>query len=81
MGWGGGGGRQLYCTVKLRDQNVKEQFNIEIRNRFEALASNEGESIKQDWLKLEKVYCESADAVLGERGRINSNWFSEERDS
>ena len=32
------GGMKLYDTVKLTDQNVKEQFHIEIRNRFQALA-------------------------------------------
>jgi len=45
------------------------------KNRFEALASNEDDSIEEDWLQLEKVYCESADAVLGERRRISSNWI------
>ena len=69
-------GRKLYDTAKLRDQTVKEQFHIEIRNRFEALANNEDDSIEQDWLQLKTVYCESADAVLGERRRIKSNWSS-----
>ena len=59
------GGRKLYDTAKLRDQSVsKKQLHIEIRNRFEALANNEDDSIEQDWLQLKKVYCESADAVL-----------------
>ena len=67
------GGRKLYDTAKLRDHNVKEQFHIEIRNRFEALASNEDDSIKQDWLQLKTVYCESTETVLGERRKIKSN--------
>ncbi len=41
-------GRKLYDTVKFRDQQVKEQFCIEVRNRFEALASNENDSNEDD---------------------------------
>ena len=45
-----GRGRKLYDTAKLRDQNIKEQFHIEIQNRFEALANNKDDSIGRDWL-------------------------------
>ena len=30
-------------------------------------------AIEQDWLQLKKAYCESTDAVLGERRRIKSS--------
>ena len=70
------GGRKLYNTAG--DQNVKEQFYIEIRNRFEASASDEVNSVEQGWLQLKKVYCESAYAALGERRSIKSNWISAE---
>lgn len=44
--------------MNLRDQ---EQFFIEVRNRFEALANNEDNSneddiIEQGWLQLKNVY-------------------------
>ena len=60
-------------TAKLRDQEVKEQFHIEIRNRFEELVNNEDDSIEQDWLQLKTVYSDSAYAVLGGRRRIKSD--------
>ena len=76
-------GRKLYDTMKLRDQQIKEQFRIEVRNRFEALAnneddSNEDDSIEHGWSQFKKVYSESAEAVLGERRRIKSDWISAE---
>ena len=55
-----------------------EQFRIEIGNRFEALANNKDDSIERGWMQLTKVYSESAEAVLGERRRIKSDWISAE---
>ena len=61
----GKGGRKLYDTIKLRDQQVKEQFCIEIQNRFKVLVNNADDTIKQGWMQWKKVYSESAEVVLG----------------
>ena len=53
------GVRKPYDTEQLRDQNVKQQFHIEIRNRYVIVANN-----ADDWLQLKKVYCEIADTGI-----------------
>ncbi|KAL9950688.1 hypothetical protein ACROYT_G043227 [Oculina patagonica] len=56
--------RVIFDTTKLRDPCVKEAFQLEVRNRFQVLATDDKEDIEGGWGQFKEVYNESAKVVL-----------------
>ena len=54
--------RRKYCTYRLRDQNVREEFVIALANRYDALYNgldDEEEAVQdveQEWSKVKEMY-------------------------
>jgi len=65
-----------FDTQKLDSAMFKERFNIELRNRFEALEVEE--DVNDDCSQIEKVYTETADKVLGRVKKRSKQWLRDD---
>ena len=72
--------RKQYDVSKLKDdENVRESFKIELKNRFQALTAMENmenETIDEKWRKIRIAFTEVSDSVLGFKGKNNKeDWM------
>ena len=66
-----------YNTELLRDNNVKQNFNLELSNSFEALQDPmEIDTLEQCWKQTRNVWKEIIEIVLGKKTRQNKEWIS-----
>ena len=77
-----GRGRQ-FDVERLKNRRVKEEFVVELRNRFEVLGDLEevednSDDIQASWTNVKKAFCGAAVKVLGYRKREKKEWISEE---
>ena len=63
-------------TQKLADEEVLVKYNIEVRNRFQALADLEEEKADQMYSKMENIYVSAAKDVIGIAKRTSKPWLS-----
>ena len=78
----------IYDVAKLKSPEVKREFSIQLKNRFECLQiedANENntevsntKSVNQKWEEFKTVYNETATAVLGKKKKENKEWISKE---
>lgn len=67
-------GRTMFDTPKLADEETRTRYNIEVRNRFQALEDFEEEdNAEQTNNKMENIYVGAAKVVLGVATRT-SKW-------
>ena len=48
-----------YDTGKLKDRRTSNEFNLELRNRFQLLGNRNGkelDSVEEHWHQIEEVY-------------------------
>ncbi|KAL9971984.1 hypothetical protein ACROYT_G018215 [Oculina patagonica] len=67
--------RTIYDTEKLKDPIQKRTFSIALKNRFEALAS-EDLSVDDAWTEYRDIYRNTAAETLGQRARTRKDWLS-----
>jgi len=67
---------RIIYTTKLRDPCVKEEFRLEVSNRFQVLQTENVEDIEKRWGQFKKVYNESAKKVLRETNRLKNDLIS-----
>ena len=77
-----------YDISKLKDVNIKNQFQISLRNRFAALQDNQGEedanndesesTVEGKWKSIITVYQETAEEVIGYKKKKSKPWISKE---
>ncbi|PIK41455.1 putative craniofacial development protein 2-like [Apostichopus japonicus] len=60
---------------KLKDRQMREQYNVEVKNRYEAL---DVETLEECREGLEKVYVEAAEMTIGYIKRVSKPWVSAE---
>ncbi|KAL9982087.1 hypothetical protein ACROYT_G010881 [Oculina patagonica] len=65
--------RTIYDTEKLKDPIQKRNFTIALKNRFEALAS-EDLSVDDAWTEYRDIYRSTAAETLGQRARTRKDW-------
>ena len=65
-----------FDVEKLRDKNVRRQFNIKLSNRFEALADIP-QDVEEAWTTIQQNYAETAEEVLGFKKSIKEQWISQ----
>ena len=81
------GTREKYDVNKLKIREVREEFVLELRNRFSCLAEGEPENgevlnneeddyVEGCWRKAKVAYNETAKKVLGYRKRESKVWVS-----
>ena len=72
--------RIKYNTDALKDEQIRNQFQITFRNRFEMLVNedqSENNDINDDWDKVKKTYKDVSQEVLGIQKRKATPWISQ----
>jgi len=72
--------RQRFNLKKLNEPEVREQYQIEVTNRFAALENlNDGEDVDRTWENIKENIQTSAKESLGlQELKQNKPWFDEE---
>ena len=69
-----------YGTAKLKIPEVKQQFQIKLRNRLSCLTdeSTEGNELDKEirWTYTKESYKKTAEEVLGYRKKQSKSWIS-----
>ena len=78
---------KMFNTQKLQNNDIHRRVNIQLRNRFQALAveepiTEEGEEEERDEVErkseiMEKAYVQTAEEVLGYKKKKNKQWLSQ----
>ncbi|XP_078581995.1 uncharacterized protein LOC144865280 [Branchiostoma floridae x Branchiostoma japonicum] len=67
----------LFDSGKLKDLAVKEQFTVELKNRFQVLEDIPVDDINARCEGIHKVFTDTSKAVLGYRKRERKEWLSD----
>ena len=72
--------RQRFNSMKLNEPEVREQYQIEIRNRFAALENlNDDDDVNRTWENIKENIKTSAKESLGlHELKQDKPWFDEE---
>ena len=69
-------GRTRFDMQKLADEEIRNKYNIEVRNRFQVLEGlEEEENAYQTNNRMENIYVAAAKEVLGTAKRENKPWL------
>ena len=55
----------LYNVAHLKDEKVKTEFDLHLKNRFQALQQED--NVKDDWFRFKDTVNKAADSVVGRR--------------
>jgi hypothetical protein len=67
-----------YDVHKLRKEQLRKEFKIQLQNRYEALSYEGEEDVETTWRRMRDTYCEVSERVLGFRKGEKKEWMSEE---
>ncbi|CAG2214195.1 Angiopoietin-related protein 1,Ficolin-1-A,Angiopoietin-1,Fibrinogen C domain-containing protein 1,Ryncolin-1,Tenascin-N,Angiopoietin-related protein 7,Angiopoietin-related protein 6,Ficolin-3,Fibrinogen C domain-containing protein 1-B,Fibroleukin,Fibrinogen-like protein 1,Ficolin-1,Ficolin-1-B,Angiopoietin-4,Tenascin-R,Ryncolin-2,Techylectin-5B,Fibrinogen C domain-containing protein 1-A,Microfibril-associated glycoprotein 4,Fibrinogen-like protein A,Ryncolin-3,Angiopoietin-2,Tenascin-X,Ficolin-2,Tenascin len=70
------GGGWTYNVEKLKDLHLKDQFQIELRNRFEVLKDGPDLDINNEWEVGRDIIKEVCEDVLGRKTNKKKDWMS-----
>ena len=70
--------RRKLDVKRLRDEKVRDEFSLEIYNRFEVLMDEDVEDIDSYWMEYRDAVKETGEKVLGFEKRERKEWISEE---
>ena len=71
--------RKKYNVQKFQMPSVREEFKLELKNRFSVLSTqNEDTDIEGRWKAIKNVYMETSEKILGFRENQQKEWISEE---
>ena len=69
-----------FDTGKLKDPRKKQEFKLELRNRFRVLEnlaeSDEQGSVEENWQRVQKTYRETSEKILGYRRQVHKEWIT-----
>ena len=71
-------GRIKFNTDKLKDENIRKEFIVEIRNRFARLETESEETLEMQWGSFKNNYIETAEKVLGRRKVQRKEWIKDD---
>lgn len=70
--------QRFYNVEKLKDKNMARDFNLELRNRFQALELEENEGVEEIWNKTKEVIKKTSEQKLGYKQHTKKPWVSNE---
>ena len=74
--------RRVYDINRLKSQEVRRNFSIELKNRFAALAALEDETdqdpVECSWNRFKESYAEAAKKAVGFKKEKTKKWLSTE---
>ncbi|CAG2233590.1 unnamed protein product [Mytilus edulis] len=63
---------------KLKQPEIQQNFNIELKNRFEVLQLEENEiDINSKWQHMSEIYLKTSEDILGYKNKERKEWISE----
>ena len=68
--------RKKYDVAALKSQDARDEFSIELRNRFEAL-TNLPDNIDEHWGKVKEVFQSVCEEKIGYRKRTRKEWITQ----
>ena len=69
--------RIRYDVDKLRHEAVREEFTLELRNRFAVLeAEDDDYDINSKWAQFSQAYNNTAENVLGRKKKSSKPWIN-----
>ena len=71
--------RVKFDTKKLKNEQIRAEFTLTLRNRFLALQEEDGESnVNEDWDKIKNAIINTSSEILGPQKNEAKPWISEE---
>ena len=67
--------KMKYDVGKLKNEHIKQQFKLELKNKFDAL-SIEGDDIEEHWFKIKDALVSTAEDVIGFRSSKRKVWMT-----
>ena len=67
-----------FDTAKLQSPQAKQEFSINLKNRFEALAEMDDDSLQQQWARVKDTFTSVCKEKLGHVTRTYKTWLSDE---
>ncbi|XP_076105824.1 uncharacterized protein LOC143074160 [Mytilus galloprovincialis] len=63
---------------KLKQPEIQQNFNIELKNRFEVLQLEENEiDINSKWQHMSEIYLKTSEDILGYKNKERKEWISD----
>ena len=72
------GARKKFQVSLLQDQCKKDEFSIQLSNRFEVLQDLEDTEIEDHWSRVKEVFQDTCEEVLGCQKYESKPWISQE---
>lgn len=74
-------GKGLYKidTGKLKNNKVRQDFRLELKNRFQVLQHNgdgNGEVVDEKWGRICKLFSEASKKTLGFKRQVHKHWIT-----
>lgn len=69
---------QRHDSGKLKQEKTKSDFQITLKNRFQALQGLDDETVEGKWKRVKEAYTETCDKVLGTRRNKQKAWITED---
>ncbi|XP_063434910.1 uncharacterized protein LOC134715874 [Mytilus trossulus] len=75
--------RKIYNIHRLKDNLIRQKFNISIRNQYQTLHTisenhdNIGPDLNEHWNKVKTMFNDTAENVLGIRDSTRKRWISD----
>ncbi len=67
-----------FAVEKLKAPDIKQRFQLELRNRFQILQNTEGAQLEHQWTNIKDTMAAVANDVLGRRrGTQRERWIQE----
>jgi flagellum-specific peptidoglycan hydrolase FlgJ len=65
--------------MKLKEREIKDQFVLELSNRYEALQSEKylDQEVDEVWNQIKVMYADTCESVLGKVNHNRKEWMSE----
>ena len=69
--------RQRYNTAILKDENKRQEYNITLTNRFQALQNlQEDPNIDEQWKNVKEIITTSCNDILGHKKPCHKEWIT-----
>ena len=72
------GARKKYQVSLLQDQSKKDEFSLNLTNRFQVLQDLDDTDVEDHWSRVKEVFQDTCEEVLGRQKFESKPWISQE---
>ena len=69
---------QLFDSQRLRNPNVKDQFAVELRNRYDIMKAIPVDDLSEQLYKIQEAFVETSKTTPGHRKKERKDWISDD---